>query len=126
LDAIAAQSDSTLSALGSPDKPFEFMGRLQGANGQGGIDIYTYNEQYEDDAGVTQSIMGSMDVIGTGGAPGNALLRRDPRQAGRPGVHVALPENVGSGRPVRDLHDDAERTAHGPWQSQQQFRLVVA
>jgi hypothetical protein len=65
---IARQSDSTLSAMGSEDKPYEFMGRLQGANGQGGIDIYTYNGQYEDDAGVTQSIMGSMDVIGTGGS----------------------------------------------------------
>lgn len=65
---VARQSDSTLSALGSENAPFEFMGVLQGANGQGRVEIYTYNEQYEDEDGVTQSIMGSMDVIGTGGS----------------------------------------------------------
>lgn len=59
-------SDSTLSALGSPGQPFEFRGILQGANGQGRLEIYTYNEQYEDEAGVTQSIMSSYDVVGTG------------------------------------------------------------
>jgi hypothetical protein len=63
---IARQSDSYLSALGSEDQPFEFMGRLQGANGQGGVDIYTYNEQYEDESGATVSMMDSYDVIGTG------------------------------------------------------------
>ena len=65
---VARQSDSTLSALGSENAPYEFMGVLQGANGQGRVEIYTYNEQYEDEDGVTQSIMDSYDVIGTGGA----------------------------------------------------------
>lgn len=65
---VARQSDSTLSALGSENAPYEFMGILQGANGQGRLEIYTYNEQYEDENGVTQSIMDSYDVIGTGGS----------------------------------------------------------
>jgi hypothetical protein len=68
LGAIPRTSDSVLSAMGSPGEPFEFRGYLQGANGQGRVEIYTYNEQYEDEADATQSIMGSYDVIGTGGA----------------------------------------------------------
>lgn len=61
-------SNSQISAIGGPGEPFEFRGVLQGANGQGRVEIYTYNEQYEDEAGATVSIMGSYDVIGTGGA----------------------------------------------------------
>lgn len=65
---VARQSDSTLSALGSENAPYEFMGVLQGANGQGRVEIYTYNEQYEDETGTTVSMMDSYDVIGTGGS----------------------------------------------------------
>lgn len=68
LGAIPRTSDSQLSALGSPGEPFEYRGVLQGANGQGRLEIYTYNEQYEDETGATQSIMGSYDVVGTGNA----------------------------------------------------------
>jgi hypothetical protein len=68
LGAIPRTSDSTLSALGSPGEPFEYRGVLQGANGQGRLEVYTYNEQYEDETGATQSIMDTNDVIGTGGA----------------------------------------------------------
>lgn len=63
---VARVSDSTLSALGSPGQPFEYRGVLQGANGQGRLEIYTYNEQYEDETGATQPFMDSHDVIGTG------------------------------------------------------------
>lgn len=63
---IARTSDSTLSALGSPGQPFEFRGILQGANGQGRLEVFTYNEQYEDENDETQSIMSSLDVVGTG------------------------------------------------------------
>lgn len=66
LGAVPRTSDSQLSALGSPGEPFEYRGILQGANGQGRLEIYTYNEQYEDEAGVTQSIMDPLDVVGTG------------------------------------------------------------
>lgn len=68
LGAIPRTSDSVMSAMGSPGEPFEFRGILQGANGQGRLEVYTYNEQYEDEAGATQSIMSSTDVIGTGTA----------------------------------------------------------
>lgn len=63
---VARTSDSTMSALGSPGEPFEFRGILQGANGQGRLEVYTYNEQYEDENDATQSIMSSLDVVGTG------------------------------------------------------------
>jgi hypothetical protein len=60
-------SDSTLSAMGSTDTPFEYRGVLQGANGQGRIEVYTYNEQYEDQDGQTVNYMSPLDVVGTGG-----------------------------------------------------------
>ena len=63
---VARTSDSTISALGSPGQPYEYRGVLQGANGQGRLEIYTYNEQYEDENEVTQSVMDSLDVVGTG------------------------------------------------------------
>lgn len=66
LGAIPRTSDSTLSALGSPGEPYEFRGILQGANGQGRLEVYTYNEQYEDENDQTQSIMDTYSVVGTG------------------------------------------------------------
>ena len=63
---VARTSDSTLSALGSPGQPFEFRGVLQGANGQGRLEVYTYNEQYEDEDGNTVAMMSTYDVVGTG------------------------------------------------------------
>jgi len=66
LGAVPRTSDSQLSALGSPGQPFEYRGVLQGANGQGRLEIFTYNEQYEDENGVTQNVMDSLDVVGTG------------------------------------------------------------
>lgn len=66
LGAVPRTSDSQLSALGSPGEPFEYRGVLQGANGQGRLEIFTYNEQYEDETGATQGIMNSYDVVGTG------------------------------------------------------------
>lgn len=60
-------SDSTLSAMGSTDTPYEYRGVLQGVNGQGRIEVYTYNEQYEDKDGNTVNYMSPYDVVGTGG-----------------------------------------------------------
>lgn len=67
-DQRVTTSDSQLSALGSTDTPFEYRGVLQGANGQGRIEIYTYNEQYEDRNGATVDYMSPFDVVGTGGS----------------------------------------------------------
>lgn len=66
LGAIPRTSDSVLSAFGSTDTPYEFRGILQGANGQGRLEVYTYNEQYEDSDFNTVSVMSPYDVIGTG------------------------------------------------------------
>lgn len=63
---VSRVSDSTMSAFGSPGSPFEYRGVLQGANGQGRLEVYTYNEQYEDESGATVGFMDSNDVIGTG------------------------------------------------------------
>src|SRR3546814_8465801 len=63
---VARTSDSTLSAFGSTDTPYEYRGVLQGANGQGRVEVYTYNEQYENAAGETVDYMSPYDVVGTG------------------------------------------------------------
>lgn len=57
---------STLSSLSSPDANIEYRGRLSGANGQGGIDVYTYAGTYHDYDGTEVSVMDSYDVVGTG------------------------------------------------------------
>lgn len=64
--SVNRTSDSTISAFGSTDTPFEFRGILQGANGQGRLEVYTYNEQYEDEDGNTVDYMSPYDVVGTG------------------------------------------------------------
>lgn len=66
-DIRVTTSDSVLSAFGSTDQPFEYRGVLQGANGQGRLEVYTYNEQYEDRNRQTVDIMSPYDVVGTGG-----------------------------------------------------------
>jgi hypothetical protein len=66
LGAIPRTSDSVLSAFGSTDTPFEYRGVLQGANGQGRVEVYTYNETYEDEDYNEVAMMSSYDVIGTG------------------------------------------------------------
>lgn len=65
-DDVARISDSQMSAFGDPGASFEYRGVLQGANGQGRIEVYTYNEEYEDEAGQTTPYMSSYDVVGTG------------------------------------------------------------
>ncbi|WP_288959824.1 major capsid protein [uncultured Sulfitobacter sp.] len=59
-------SKSELSAIGSTDTPYEYRGVLQGYNGQGRLEIFTYNEQYEDADDNTVDMMSTYDVIGTG------------------------------------------------------------
>lgn len=63
---VARTSDSTLSALGSPGQPFEYRGTLQGANGQGRLEVYTYNEQFDDENDQPQDMMDTYSVVGTG------------------------------------------------------------
>lgn len=63
---VARTSDSMLSALGSPGQPYEYRGVLQGANGQGRLEVYTYNEMYDDENDVAQPIMSTYSVVGTG------------------------------------------------------------
>jgi len=63
---VARTSDSQLSAFGSTDTPYEYRGVLQGANGQGRLEVYTYNEQYDDENNQPVNLMSTYDVVGTG------------------------------------------------------------
>lgn len=57
-------TDSQLSTFSDGSTPLEFRGRLQGANGQGALNVWTYAQTYEDFDGSTQQIMNSLDVVG--------------------------------------------------------------
>lgn len=64
-------SDSQLTSFSDGLTPLEYRGRLQGANGQGELNIWTYSQTYEDYDGTTQNIMNSLDVVGV--AAGDAV-----------------------------------------------------
>jgi len=57
-------SDSQLTSFSDGSTPLEFRGRLQGANGQGALNVWTYAQTYEDFDGSTQNIMNPLDVVG--------------------------------------------------------------
>ena len=63
---VERQSGTAISALVSQDVPYEFQGVLAGGNGQARLEIYTYNEMYEDADGNSIPFMSTHDVIGTG------------------------------------------------------------
>lgn len=63
---IQNTSDSKVSAISGGDVPVEYMGVLQGAEGQGRIELYTYSETYDNEDGTKVPYMSSYDVIGTG------------------------------------------------------------
>jgi hypothetical protein len=68
--SVNRTSDSTMSAFSAEDQPAEYRGVLQGANGQGRIEVYTYAQQYEDYDGTLIDMMNPLDVIGTGNVNG--------------------------------------------------------
>lgn len=57
---------STLASLSSPDANIEYRGVLQGADGQGRIEVYTYAGSYHDYDGNEIMLMDEYDVVGTG------------------------------------------------------------
>lgn len=68
--SVNRTSDSTMSAFSGGDQPVEYRGVLQGANGQGRIEVYTYAQQYEDYDGTMVDMIHPLDVIGTGNIDG--------------------------------------------------------
>lgn len=48
--------------------PIEYMGRLQGGQGQGGLDMYVYSDVYENNDGTNEDFMDPWMVVGTGPA----------------------------------------------------------
>lgn len=57
-------SDSQLANFSDGSTPLEYRGRLQGANGQGALNIWTYSQTYEDYDGTLQLTMNPLDVVG--------------------------------------------------------------
>lgn len=68
--SVNRTSDSTMSLFSAGDQPIEYRGVLQGANGQGRIEVYTYSQTYEDYDGTLIDVMHPLDVIGTGNVDG--------------------------------------------------------
>lgn len=67
LDKNNRGSESVLNNTGlQSGEPFEYQGRIRGPNGGGLVDIWTYSNQYEDEAGDTQEFMDPRDVVGIG------------------------------------------------------------
>lgn len=61
-------SNSAFNSTGlSSGEPYEYQGRIQGPNGGGFIDMWTYTSQYEDDAGDLIDYLDPRDVVGVGG-----------------------------------------------------------
>lgn len=46
--------------------PFEYRGTLQGSGGVGKLELWTYNDQYEDETGTLQNFLDPRYVVGTG------------------------------------------------------------
>jgi hypothetical protein len=64
-------SDSQLSSFSDGSTPLEYRGRLQGANGQGALNVWTYAQTYEDYDGTTKNIMNPLDVVGVPAGAGD-------------------------------------------------------
>lgn len=60
-------SNSTMNTTGlRSGEPFEYQGRIEGPNGGGFIDLWTYSNEYEDEDGVMVPFMDPRDVVGIG------------------------------------------------------------
>lgn len=86
-DVVNRTSNSQMSQFSAGDQPLEYRGYLQGANGQGRIEVYTYAQQYEDYEENLVDVLHPLDVIGTG--PGLSGFRlfgaiKDKRAGLRP------------------------------------------
>lgn len=68
--SVNRTSDSTISQFSGGDQPVEYRGILQGANGQGRIEVYTYAQTYEDYDGTLVPVMNPLDVVGSGAVDG--------------------------------------------------------
>jgi hypothetical protein len=61
-------SNSVFNTVTNVPGPYEFKGSLAGYNGAGTLDLWMYNDEYEDDTGTTQPYMDPNLVVGTGNA----------------------------------------------------------
>jgi hypothetical protein len=69
LDNMRRGSQADFNTTGLSDgSPYEYQGQISGGNGGGRFDLWTYANDFEDDAGVSQPFIHPGDVIGVGGA----------------------------------------------------------
>ena len=66
LSTLYRGSDTTFNRAVPDAAPYQFMGALMGQGGAGRLDLYTYNDMYEDDQFVAQPYMDQSTVVGTG------------------------------------------------------------
>lgn len=66
LNTFTRGSTTEFNRAVSEAGPYTWMGMLAGQGGQGALDLWTYNDQYEDDTGAVQSYMDQDTVVGTG------------------------------------------------------------
>lgn len=59
-------STTDFSLVAADPGPFEYMGRLAGSAGIGGLELYRYSDQYDDDSGTATDVLDTNTVIGTG------------------------------------------------------------
>jgi hypothetical protein len=59
-------STTDFSLVAADPGPFEYMGRLAGSAGIGGLDLYRYSDQYDDDSGTATDVLDTNTVVGTG------------------------------------------------------------
>ena len=76
LNRFYAGSNSDFNrVIAAADAPYEYRGQLAGSNDTTPLELWTYNDAYEDDTGATQPYMDPNVVVGTGpGLQGTRLF----------------------------------------------------
>lgn len=67
LSTIVRGSDTVFNRAVPDGAPFQAMGVLAGQGGQGALELWTYNDMYQDDTGTDTPYMDQDTVVGTGG-----------------------------------------------------------
>jgi hypothetical protein len=66
LSTLNRGSETVFNTAVPDAAPYQFMGRLAGQGGAGLLDLYTYNDMYEDDTNTSVPYMDQKTVVGTG------------------------------------------------------------
>ncbi|AEY69572.1 major capsid protein [Burkholderia phage vB_BceS_AH2] len=66
LDTRFRGSDTEYNRAIAEGTPFEYRGTLQGQNGIGRLELYTYSQKYKDEDGSLKDMLDPLAVVGTG------------------------------------------------------------